>query len=122
MTLILFILILSILIVVHEGGHFLMAKKLGVKVEQFALGFGPKLLSREIGGTEYRLCAIPLGGYVKMAGDERGQCKGAELGGAKLVEEPGKGLGADPADVLDRAQGAVGALGELAGERSKSVV
>ena len=54
-----------------------MAKKLGVKVEQFALGFGPKLLSREIGGTEYRLCAIPLGGYVKMAGDERGQCKGA---------------------------------------------
>jgi regulator of sigma E protease len=76
MTFILFILILSILILVHEAGHFLMAKKLGVKVDEFSLGFGKKLYSRVINGTEYRLCAIPLGGYVKMAGDERSQCKG----------------------------------------------
>ena len=77
MSVILFIVVLSVLIVVHEGGHFLTAKKLGVKVEQFALGFGPKLFSWISGGTEYCLCAIPLGGYVKMAGDERAQCKGA---------------------------------------------
>lgn len=76
MTLLLFILILSVLILVHEAGHFLTAKKLGVKVEQFALGFGPKLYSRTIGETEYRICAIPLGGYVKMAGDERDKCQG----------------------------------------------
>jgi len=76
MTFVLFVLILSVLILVHEAGHFLMAKKLGVKVEEFSLGFGKKLYSRVFSGTEYRLCAVPLGGYVKMAGDERGQCKG----------------------------------------------
>ena len=77
MTILLFIIILSFLILVHEGGHFLTAKKLGVKVEEFSLGFGPKLYSRVIDGTDYRVCAIPLGGYVKMAGDERDKCKGA---------------------------------------------
>ncbi|MBF0569484.1 MAG: RIP metalloprotease [Candidatus Omnitrophica bacterium] len=77
MILLVFVIILSILIVVHEGGHFFMAKRLGVRVEQFALGFGKALWSRVYRGTEYRLCAIPLGGYVKMAGDEREQCKGA---------------------------------------------
>ena len=62
MTFILFVLILSVLILVHEAGHFLMAKKLGVKVEEFSLGFGKKLCSRVFRGTEYRLCAVPLGG------------------------------------------------------------
>ncbi len=76
MTFIIFILILSILIAVHEWGHFITAKKCGVKVDQFALGFGPKLWSKTHDGTEFCLCAIPLGGYVKMAGDEREQCKG----------------------------------------------
>ena len=77
MVFLIFVLILSILIVVHEAGHFFTAKKMGVRVEQFALGFGPKLFSRVWEGTEYCLCAIPLGGYVKMAGDDRAQCKGA---------------------------------------------
>jgi regulator of sigma E protease len=76
MTLVLFVFILSILIVVHEAGHFLTAKKLGVRVEEFALGFGPKLFSRMKDGTNYCVCAIPLGGYVKMSGDERDKCKG----------------------------------------------
>lgn len=76
MTIILFIIVLSVLILVHEAGHFLTAKRLGVKVEQFALGFGPKLFSWVWDGTEFCLCAIPLGGYVKMSGDERSQCKG----------------------------------------------
>ncbi|MBF0485242.1 MAG: site-2 protease family protein [Candidatus Omnitrophica bacterium] len=76
MTFLIFVLVLSILIIVHEAGHFLMARKLGVRVEEFALGFGPKIFSWKSGGTDYRLCAIPLGGYVKMAGDERDKCQG----------------------------------------------
>ncbi len=68
---IIFLIVLSVLIVVHEWGHFITAKKLGVKVERFAIGFGPKLYSRIMDGTEFAVCAIPLGGYVKMAGDER---------------------------------------------------
>jgi regulator of sigma E protease len=61
---------------VHEWGHFITARKCGVKVEQFSLGFGPKLFSRVANGTEFCLCAIPLGGYVKMAGDERARVTG----------------------------------------------
>ena len=77
MALIVFVIILSILILTHEWGHFIMAKKCGIKVDQFSLGFGPKLFSRVHEGTEFCLCAIPLGGYVKMAGDEREHCSGA---------------------------------------------
>jgi regulator of sigma E protease len=76
MDTIIFIAVLSILILVHEWGHFITAVKVGVHVEQFALGFGQKLFSFMRNGTEFRLCAIPLGGYVKMAGDERSKCKG----------------------------------------------
>ncbi len=64
------LIVFSILILVHETGHFLMAKRMGVRVERFSFGFGPKLLSFRKGETEYLVCAIPLGGYVKMAGDE----------------------------------------------------
>lgn len=77
MSFIVFILILSILILVHEWGHYITARKCGVKVDQFALGFGPKIWSRMHDGTEFCLCAIPLGGYVKMAGDDRTQCTGS---------------------------------------------
>ena len=76
MSLIIFVFILSILILVHECGHFITARKCGVKVEQFALGFGPKLFGWVYDGTEFCLCAIPLGGFVKMAGDEREKCLG----------------------------------------------
>ena len=72
-----FILVLSVLIIVHEMGHLITAKRLGVKVERFAIGFGPKIFGKKRGDTEYLLCLIPLGGYVKMAGDERSECKGA---------------------------------------------
>lgn len=61
---------LGILIVIHEFGHFLLAKKTGVGVLTFSIGFGPKLLSRKIGETEYALSAFPLGGYVKMVGED----------------------------------------------------
>lgn len=59
----------SILIVVHELGHFLMAKRCGVRVDRFSLGFGPKIIGIKRNGTEYRLSAVPFGGYVKMAGE-----------------------------------------------------
>lgn len=61
---------LGILIVVHELGHFLVAKKTGVGVLTFSIGFGPKLAGRKIGETEYVLSAFPLGGYVKMVGED----------------------------------------------------
>ena len=77
MAFLIFVFILGLLIVVHEAGHFLMARKMGVRVEEFAFGFGPKLFGWKKGDTDYRFCAIPLGGYVKMAGDERQNCKGA---------------------------------------------
>jgi regulator of sigma E protease len=64
------IVVLGILIFVHELGHFLVAKWLGVVVLRFSLGFGPKLWGFQRGETEYRLSAVPLGGYVKMLGEE----------------------------------------------------
>lgn len=71
-----FIGVLSILILVHEWGHFITAKRLGVDVQRFALGFGPTLFSKVYKGTTYMINAIPLGGYVKMAGDDRLECEG----------------------------------------------
>ncbi len=64
---------LGVLVFVHELGHFLVAKANGVKVLKFSLGFGPKLLSRKWGETEYLICAVPLGGYVQMLGEGRGE-------------------------------------------------
>jgi len=63
------IIVLGVLIFFHELGHFLVARVLGVGVERFSLGFGPKLVGKKIGITEYRISAIPLGGYVKMVGE-----------------------------------------------------
>ena len=68
-SLLAFVFVLGVLIFVHELGHFLMARRIGVRVLTFSLGFGPKLLSFKRGDTEYCVSAIPLGGYVKMAGE-----------------------------------------------------
>lgn len=68
-TLLAFLFVLGVLIFVHELGHFLLARWHGVRVLTFSLGFGPKLLSVRRGDTEYCLSAVPLGGYVKMAGE-----------------------------------------------------
>ncbi|MBF0385422.1 MAG: RIP metalloprotease RseP [Candidatus Omnitrophica bacterium] len=86
--LLIFLFVLSVLIIVHEWGHFITAKKTGVEVKRFALGFGPKLFSRVFQGTEFAICLIPLGGYVKMSGDEKGETTGAE--GEFLSKPPGK--------------------------------
>ncbi|NLD28241.1 MAG: RIP metalloprotease RseP [Myxococcales bacterium] len=70
MTIIYFVITLGILIFIHELGHFIMAKRAGIKVEAFSLGFGPRLLGIKIGETDYRISAFPLGGYVKMLGED----------------------------------------------------
>jgi regulator of sigma E protease len=63
------IVLLGVLIFVHELGHFLLAKSLGVGVQKFSLGFGPKLIGRKVGETEYMISLVPLGGYVKLLGE-----------------------------------------------------
>ncbi|HEY8548521.1 MAG TPA: RIP metalloprotease RseP [Vicinamibacterales bacterium] len=68
-TLLSFLFVLGVLVFVHELGHFLLARWHGVRVLTFSLGFGPKLLSLRRGDTEYCVSAVPLGGYVKMAGE-----------------------------------------------------
>jgi len=65
-----FIVVLGVLIFFHEFGHFLVARLFGVGVEKFSLGFGPRLIGKKVGITDYRISAIPLGGYVKMVGEE----------------------------------------------------
>lgn len=87
-TFFIFLFILGILIIVHEGGHFFAAKKVGVRVEEFSLGFGPKLLKRKKDDTEYSVCAIPLGGYVKLAGDNLEEYKGKSF--EYLAQPPGR--------------------------------
>ena len=64
-----FAIVLGVLIFVHEFGHFLLAKLMGVGVKKFSLGFGPRIVGKKIGMTEYLISAIPLGGYVKMVGE-----------------------------------------------------
>ena len=66
-----FIIVLGLLIFVHELGHFLFAKLFGVRVLKFSLGFGPKMFSKKYGDTEYLISAFPLGGYVKMFGENK---------------------------------------------------
>ena len=61
--------VLGIMVLVHEWGHFIVAKMFGVRVEIFSIGFGPRLWGYKRGDTDYRVSALPLGGYVKMAGD-----------------------------------------------------
>lgn len=64
------IVLLAVLIFVHELGHFLFAKFMGIKVLKFSIGFGPKIISKKYGDTEYILASIPLGGFVKMSGED----------------------------------------------------
>lgn len=75
-TLLAFIFVLGVLVFFHESGHFLTAKWVGVRVKTFSLGFPPKLLGRKWGETEYVIGLLPLGGYVKMAGDNPAESSG----------------------------------------------
>jgi len=68
-----FIIVLGILVFVHEFGHFICAKLCGVGVEKFSLGMGPKIIGKQIGKTDYMISAFPLGGFVKLTGEEPGE-------------------------------------------------
>ncbi len=78
LSVIAFIFVLGVMIFIHELGHFLTAKWIGVKVHVFSLGFPPKLIGRKWGDTEYRIGMLPLGGYVKMAGENPNEVSGNE--------------------------------------------
>ena len=65
-----FLIILAVIIMAHELGHFTTAKAFGIRVDEFGLGFPPRLLSVKRGETVYSLNAVPLGGFTKMAGEE----------------------------------------------------
>ncbi len=85
-----FIFAIALLVAVHEYGHFIVARKLGIRVEKFSIGFGPALFSwrGKDGEVEYIIAAIPLGGYVKMLGenlDEQGEVQPSELSDAELA-------------------------------------
>lgn len=79
-----FIFILGTAVVLHEFGHFIVAKLLKIRVETFSVGFGPRLFGRKWGQTDYRVSAIPLGGYVKLGGDE----SNAPIEGAGATDIP----------------------------------
>jgi regulator of sigma E protease len=68
-----FIVLVGVMVVVHEFGHFIVAKLCGVRVEAFSVGFGPRLFGIKYGDTDYKICMLPLGGYVKMTGEMPGE-------------------------------------------------
>jgi regulator of sigma E protease len=91
------IVVLGFLILIHECGHFFVAKRMGVKVLKFSIGFGPRLLGTKSGETEYVLSAIPFGGFVKMVGEDPDE----EIAEAdREVAFPSKSLAARAAIVL----------------------
>ncbi len=69
MSIILFFLVLFVLILVHEWGHFIVAKKTGMRVDEFGIGFPPKLFGKKWHGTEYTFNALPIGGFVRIKGE-----------------------------------------------------
>jgi len=75
-----FVIVIGIAILIHEFGHFIFAKKFGVKVFSFSLGFPPTIFKKQIGETEYQIGLIPLGGYVKMSGEDPAEARTGEIG------------------------------------------
>ena len=72
--------VLGIMVLVHEFGHFAVAKLCGIRVETFSIGFGKRLFGFKRGDTDYRISLLPLGGYVKMAGDNPGEAPTGDPG------------------------------------------
>ena len=77
LTVVLFISVLCVMVVIHEFGHFIVAKMLGIPAEVFSVGFGPRLFGFQWDGTDFRLSAIPLGGYVRFKGENMEALQGA---------------------------------------------
>ncbi len=79
-TIVYLLIVLGIMVLVHEFGHFAMAKLCGVRVETFSIGFGKRIFGVKRGETDYRISLLPLGGYVKMAGDSPGEAPSGDGG------------------------------------------
>ncbi|MBI2339742.1 MAG: RIP metalloprotease RseP [Deltaproteobacteria bacterium] len=89
MTIFYFIIALGILVLVHEWGHFIIARRSGIRVERFSIGFGPKIIGFRRGGTEFRIAPIPLGGYVKLYGeDPMAEAEGDEAKAKEIQASP----------------------------------
>ncbi|MDP2905196.1 MAG: RIP metalloprotease RseP [Candidatus Omnitrophota bacterium] len=88
LSILIFLFILGVLIIVHEFGHFIAARRVGVRVEKFYFGFGPELFKYKLGNTEYGISALPLGGFVKLAGDSAEEFKGKD--DEYLAKSPGQ--------------------------------
>jgi regulator of sigma E protease len=88
MSVILFILVLGLLIFIHELGHFLVAKKSGIRVDEFAIGFPPRIFSVRKGETEYSLNLIPFGGYVKIFGETPDEGASDKTATNSLINKP----------------------------------
>jgi len=86
-----FVVLVGLMVVVHEFGHFAVAKLCGVRVESFSVGFGPRLIGFHYGETDYKICLLPLGGYVKMTGETPDQISGSgdDTVPADLATDPG---------------------------------
>lgn len=91
LTIISFAIILSILVLVHELGHFLVAKKLGIKVEEFGVGFPPRAFSKKIGETIYSINWLPVGGFVKLYGEDSAGGGSIKVQGSKLKVKNAEG-------------------------------
>ena len=103
------VLVLGVMILVHEWGHFIAARIFGVRVDVFSIGFGPRLFGWKRGATDYRVSALPLGGYVRMAGQDPTEIDSADRDWvrlrsgeqAKTQEKPGLAVGAETAGVSE---------------------
>lgn len=88
-TTVMFVLALGVLVIVHEWGHYIVAKLSGVWVEKFSIGFGPKILGFSKNGTDYRVAPIPLGGYVKLYGqDPWEEAEGDPVRAEEIARDP----------------------------------
>jgi regulator of sigma E protease len=81
------VLVLGVMILVHEWGHFIVARLFGVRVDVFSIGFGPRLFGWKRGATDYRISALPLGGYVRMAGQDLMEVDSGEKGPTGAPDE-----------------------------------
>ena len=70
MSILVSVLVFGVVIMIHELGHFIMAKTSGIRVNEFSIGMGPQLFGKKVGETEYSVRALPIGGYVAMEGED----------------------------------------------------
>ena len=86
MTIIIALLLFGVIILIHEFGHFIFAKKNGITVHEFAIGMGPKLFSKEKNGTLYSIRLLPIGGYVAMEGEDEESNKPGSFGTKSILQ------------------------------------